>query len=191
MPSIKIDLNEAIRRADGFLVRQGYRTTGRWTDSVYEDKDKDPIQSMALVGFEGVRVLLWPERDHWRLVVSVAVGKAGEYPACEGLIMRDNKDKYVPPFDKMESRIRLIRETVARWNFEPANRYSHLALAKLTKWFLQNGMPRKAKATNEALITGEINAATVSEALSMVQSKYASTRERRLVSALIWWEVYR
>lgn len=191
MPGIKIDLDEAIRRTEGMLVRQGYRAYGKWTDKFYDDGEKEPLWSTALVGVEDSRLLLWPEKDHWRAVISVMVGKKGHFPVCEGLILRDNKDKFIPPFQKMDDKIRLTREMVGRWNFEGASKYSHIALARLTKWFLQNGMPRKAKATNEAIITGELNAATVSEALSIVQSKYASTRERRLESAVIWREVYR
>lgn len=188
---IKIDLNEAIRRTEGMLVRQGYKAYGKWTDKFYDDGEKEPIWSTALTGVDNTRVLLWPEKDHWRAVVSVMVGMKGHFPVCEGLILRDNKDKFIPPLEKMALKIIEVQTIVGRWGFEGASKYSHIALARLTKWFLQNGMPRKAKATNEAIITGELNAATVSEALSIVQSKYASTRERRLESAVIWREVYR
>lgn len=172
------------------LVRLGYTVSSRWTDKYEADAEKNPLWSMSLQGLKDTRVLLWEEKDHWRAVISVAVGKDGEYPIAEAIILR-SKDLFFPTFDKVAARLVDVRDQVHNWGFAPANLYSAQALARMTKWFLQHGMPRKAKATNEAIITGELNAATVSEALSIVQSRYANSRLYRMVTAKIWGEVYK
>lgn len=190
MAQTKIELDEAMRRTEAMLVRLGYTVSSRWTDKYEADTERKPLWSMALPGLKDTRVLLWEEKDHWRAVISVAVGKDGEYPIAEAIVLR-SKDLFFPPFEKVVARLTDVKAQVHNWGFAPANIYSAQALARMTKWFLQQGMPRKAKATNEAIITGELNAATVSEALSIVQSRYASHRLYRLVSAKIWGEVYK
>lgn len=190
MEKIKIELEEAMRRADGMLVRQGYQVTSKWTNKYFDDGEKAPLWSMALVGLENTRVLLWEERDHWRATICVAVGKDGEFPICEGFIKR-SQDKFMFPFDKMAKKIEETRNQVFRWNWSSASPYAHLALAKLALHFSKDGKHRKARAVIQAIINGELTAATVSEALSMVQSRYAKTRAERLESAMIWGEVYR
>lgn len=186
----KIELEEAMRRTDAMLVRQGYRIPGRWTNKYYDDGEKEPLWSQALVGLENTRILLWKERDHWRAVISVAVGKDGEFPIAEAIILR-TQDKFFPPMVKIAARLVDTQKQVYQWGFAPANVYSSQAMARLTEHFLSTKRYRKAKQINRALINGDINAATVSEALSMIQSLYCPSREDRLASALIWGEVYR
>jgi hypothetical protein len=123
-------------------------------------------------------------------VVSIGVGRHGEFPICTGFIER-NRDKFMPSFGVMEGEIVAARQQIARWDFTAANTYSAQALARLTELFMTKKHYRKARITNSMIITGKINAATVSEALSMVQTMVAKTREDRLESALIWKEVYR
>lgn len=188
--TLSIDLEEAKRRVEGMLVRQGYRAADYWTTKYYDDGEKNPLWSMALIKHENARVLLWQERDHWRATISVQVGKFGVFPVCEGIIER-KRDKFMPPAAKMEQKLAEIQNQVYSWGFSPANTYSAQAIARITDWYLKEGMPRKARAVNNAIITGELNASTVAEALSIVQNRYANTRERRMISALIWSEVYR
>lgn len=187
---LEIELDEAKRRTEGMLVRQGYRTCGRWTDAVYAKEEGEPIVSMALIGLENTRVLLYPERDHWRSVISVKVGRGGEFPVCSGFIER-TRSKYMPPFTKMEKKIVDTRDQVRRWGFQSANVYSAQALARLAEVYIKKKHYRKARIALSAIIFGTINAATVSEALSMVQTMVARSREDRLDSALIWSEVYK
>jgi len=164
---------------------------GKWTDKYYDDGEKEPLWSMKLVGLDDTRILLWEERDRWRAAVSIAVGRYGEFPVCEGLIERGGKNKFMPAFTKMADKIQYIQETVNRWNFLPANTYSAQALAMLALNFMRDKKYRRARMILGAVISGDLNAATISEALSMVQEKFASTRLERLESASIWREVYR
>jgi hypothetical protein len=187
----EIELDEAQRRAEGMLVRQGYVAKGVWTNKYYNDGEKEPLWSMKLVGFDDTRVLLWKERTHWRATISVAVGKDGEFPVCEGFIERGNKDKFIPAFQKMQEKIQQIRERVSQWNFQPANTYSAQALALIAIYFMKEKKYVRARKAVWAIVKGEINAATISEALSMVQETFASSRAERLETAVIWWEVYK
>ena len=197
MTKLEITLEEAMRRVSGMLVRQGYRVTDKWTNKYYEDKEKMPLWSMALVGLPDTRVLLWQGRDYWRAVICVAVGKDGEFPLAEAVIIREKKidrkvvPKKFPTFDNIAKGIEETRDQIARWNWSSAAPYAHIALAKLSNYFITQGKGRKALAINNAIIKGEILGATVSEALSMIQSSYAKSREERLASAMIWGEVYR
>jgi hypothetical protein len=172
------------------MIRQGYGTTGQWVLERYDDKEKDPVWSTSLSGFVLTRVLLYQERHCWRAVVSVRVGKNGELPVCTGLIKR-KKSRFIPPFKKMEEKIALAVGRTYRWATEPANVYSAQAVARLVEVFIKKKNYRKARIINAFTINGTINAATVAEALSMVQSMVAKSREDRLDSALIWGEVYR
>lgn len=153
--------------------------------------------SLALVGLSDTRVLLWKGKTHWRAVICVKVGKDGEFPIAEGVIVRERKvgRKLIalqfPTFDNVSKGIDEVREQVIQWNWRAAAPYAHIALAKLSNWMAIHGKGRKAIIINEVIIKGEILAATVSEALSMIQEKYAKTREERLAAALIWGEVYR
>lgn len=172
------------------LVRQGYTAMGKWVLERYDDKEKDPIWSMSLTGFVLTRVLLYPEKHRWRAVVSVRVGRGGELPVCTGLIDR-KKSKFIPPFVKMETKIAEAVGKTYRWATEPANVYSAQALARLVEVFIKKKNYRKARIALSMIIFGTINAATVAEALSMVQTLVAKSREDRLDSSLIWSEVYR
>lgn len=185
-----IELDEAKRRVDGMLVRQGYKATDYWTTRFYDDGEKRPLWSRAITRFENTRVLLWKERDRWVATVSVHVGKFGVFPVCDGIIER-KRDKFILPAIKLEEKLGAIQAQIYQWGFSPANTYSAQAIARMTDWYLNNKLNTKARLINRAIITGEINAATVAEALSMIQSRYANTREQRMVSARIWSEVYR
>jgi hypothetical protein len=194
---LEITLEEAMRRASGMLVRRGYQATDKWTNKYYEDKEKMPLWSMALVGLPNTRVLLWQGKDYWRAVICVRVGKDGEFPLAEAIITRNGmtnrfiKAKTFPTFDNIAKGIQETVDQVARWNWSSASPYAHIALARLSNYFIEQGVNRKAMAVNNAIIRGEILGATISEALSMIQEKYAKSREDRLASALIWGEVYR
>lgn len=172
------------------LVRQGYRQSGMWTDRFHGKSEEGPLWSMALKELPNTRVLLFQERDQWKAVVSVAVGNNGEFPLCAGTIER-KKDKFMPPASKMTQKIEEARQRILAWDFRSANPYAAQALARLTEYYMKKKHYRKARITNAAIISGLINAATVSEALSIVQTVVARTREDRLESALIWGEVYR
>lgn len=180
------------------LVRQGYSVSDRWTDKYYEVEGKAPLWSVALTGLPNTRVLLWEARQCWRAVICVAVGRDGEFPIAEAIIIRGEKipgtnirAKPFPLFTKVSKEIEETRERVAVWNWRAAAPYAHIALAKLSNWYIDHGPVGKATMINNAIIKGEILAATVSEALSIIQSQYARTREERLASAMIWGEVYR
>lgn len=187
----EIDLSEAIRRAEGMLVRQGYLTMGRWSDQYYWDDSKEPLYSTKVVGFDDTRILLWKDSHMWRCVISIIVGSRGDFPIAGGRIERGNKTKFLPPLPKLRDKIQETREMIRRWNFQPANTYSAQALARMTEYYIRKKHYRKARITLSYLMNGTINAATVSEALSMVQTLVAKSREDRLESALIWAEVYR
>lgn len=198
MPNLEITLEEAKRRASGMLVRLGYTATDNWTNKYYEDEEKLPLWSVALVGLPNTRLLLWQAHLCWKAVICVAVGKDGEFPLAETTIARGDlipgtkfKIKPLPKFDKLSNEIARARDQVAQWNWRSAGPYAHIALAKLSNYYIDEGIDGKAKLINNAIIKGEILAATVSEALSMIQSKYARARSERLASALIWGEVYR
>ena len=184
-----IDLPEAQRRAEGMLVRQGYVAMGRWVETLYADS-KEPIYSMKLVGLDDTRILLWKEPHFWRCTIAIAVGRTGDFPIAGGRIER-SKTRFIPPFEKLKDKIEESRKTVGRWNYQPANTYSAQALARLTEYFLRKKHYRKARMALSLLMDGTINAATVSEALSMVQTLVAKHREDRIESALIWAEVYK
>lgn len=173
------------------LVRQGYTVSSLWTEKYYDVPDNGPLWSMALLKLHNTRVLLWPEKDHWRAVICVAVGKNGEFPIAQGRIERGNKDKFPPPFAKMEQKIMAACNQVNRWGFQPANTYSAQALARLAEYYMSKKHYRKARIAQAGIINGVLNAATVSEALSIVQTMVARTREDRIESAMIWSEVYR
>lgn len=187
----EIDLEEVKRRAEGMLVRQGYTMYGRWTNKYFDDGEKSPLWSMLLRKLDETRILLWEEQDHWRAMISIAVGEDGEFPVAEGIIKRYQKDRPFPSFNRMEARIKETREKIYQWHFSLANTYSAQALARLANYFLVKKKYRKVGSILKAITNGEIDAATVTEALSIVQSRYASSRADRVESALIWAEVYR
>ena len=173
------------------LIHQGYKVMSRWTNKYHGDREKEPLWSMALVGFEDTRILLWKEKDHWRATISVRVGRDGEFPVSDGFIERRIKDRFMPPFNKLEAKIQKIRAQVHHWGFSPANTYISQALARLALYYMQEKKYRKARSVIVSIINGMYTAATVTEALSMIQSNIASSRAERLETALIWSEVFR
>lgn len=189
--SVEIELEEAMRRATAMSIRQGYKVMSKWTNKYYDDGEKEPLWSMALVGFENTRILLWKEKDHWRATISVKVGKDGEFPICDGFVQRNIKDKFMPAFGRMEAKIAEIRTQVHHWGFSSASPYISQALARLALYYMQEKKQRKARSVVVSIINGMYTAATVAEALSMIQSNIASSRADRLESALIWSEVFR
>lgn len=179
------------------LVRKGYMVNDKWTNKYYEDREKEPLWSMALVGLPDTRIVMWKAPYYWHAVICVRVGEFGEFPLAEAIIDRERRKKSkgivkeFPTFANISKGIEETKTQIARWNWSSAAPYAHIALAKLSNYYIENGRFSKAVSMNNAIIKGEIVAATVSEALSILQEGYFMSREERLASAMIWGEVYR
>lgn len=198
MTSSLMDHLEARRRFEKKLVLRGYSMSGAWTKK-YHDQDKNEnVYSMALNGTSNTRAVLWPmgkgstEAEEWIAMISIAVGEEGEFPITGGIITRWNSDDWqLGTFKSLASRIDEVRSQVRRWDLSPSGSLGDKAMMRLALNYIREGKPKKAISILLGALRGEISTATISEALSIIQVRWAKSREERLRSALIFSQIFK
>lgn len=187
MTQIQMDSPQAMRRIEKAAIESGYSTTGKWITT-------EAGHSLALTNMPDCRLILWQDKGEWAGMLAVAVGEEGEFPLTgarltvteeEGLLWRPK------PFHLLRDRIDEVREQVRRWDREWAAPMADKAMMRLALDFLRGGKPRKAGSVLLGALRGEVSMATVSESLSIVQLRWARSREEMLRSALIWSTVFK
>lgn len=188
MTEIQMNPPQAQRRIEKAAIESGYATTGKWIE-------RDDQFSIALTNMPDCRLVLWNEKDKsWFGMLAVSVGEDGEFPLTgaklqfseeEGLLWRPQ------PYSLLRERLNEVREQVRRWDRELAKSLSDKAMMRLALDFLRAGKARKAGSVLLGALRGEISTATISESLSIVQMRWARSREERLRSALIWSTVFK
>lgn len=181
-----MDHEEAQRRFERLLLLSEYQTysseyTGRW------DKDRE-VFSLDIVGVQGLKGTLYKELNEWIAEITFDVGESGRFPLAGGKIIRAPGQMWkLPKYSTLYQRILQIKSQVSRWDREGFNQFSGpIAILHLVLFYIRRDQPKKAKSIILGTIRGELWAGTISEALSIVQSKWCKSREERLQSALIW-----
>ena len=182
-------LDEAKRRLESAAIACGYQTTGRWTEKMHEDEPQD-IHSMALTNMPQTRLVVWQSKGEWWGMISVQVGGWGEFPITGSTFTSEIKP-VLSRHKFMWPRIEQVQLQVARWKHELAYPFSDKAMMKLAIHHLKQMHIKKALSILYAAVRGELEAASVSEALSIVQWKFYKTKEEMMLSARIWGEVFR
>lgn len=192
MTNSPMDLTEAKRRFEKKLVLRGYSMSGNWWTRVNESK-KWETHWMSLRDLPDTRAVMWAEgKDKWIAMISVTVGQEGEFPITGGTITRFNSDSWqLGSFKSLVKRIDEVRTQVRRWDYSAINDLGNVAMMQLALDYLRGGKPKKCISSLLLAIRGEISQATISEALSIVQSRVAKSREDRLHSALVWSQVFK
>ena len=187
----QMETPQAQRRLEKAAIEAGYTTTGKWIE-------RDDQFSIALTNMPDCRLVLWKETKRsntsWFGMLAVAVGEDGEFPLTgaelvfteeEGLLWKPK------PYALLRERIEEIRKLVRRWDKEWAAPLSDKAMMRLALDFLRAGKVKRGISVLLGALRGEIAVATISESLSIVQMRWARSREERLRSALIWSTVFR
>jgi hypothetical protein len=194
-----MDHQEARRRFEKKLVLRGYSMTGMWTKKYHDQDEQESVYSMALKGMPDTRAVLWPlkkgstEAEEWIAMISVAVGEDGEFPLTGDIITRHNSNSWqLATFKSMTKRIEEVRSRIRRWDTEDFMTYGGArAMVSLSLDYLRQNRITKAKGVLLGTLRGELSAATVSESLSIVQTRWSRSREERLRSAQIWSSVFK
>lgn len=187
MTLIQMDPPEAKRRMEKAAIEAGYATTGRWVD-------RDDQFYVSLTNMPDCRIILWNEKDYWFGSLALNVGEDGEFPLTGAKLLVSEEEGLLwkpQPHSLLRNRIEEIREQVRRWDRELAKERSDKAMMRLALNYLRAGKARKAGSVLLGALRGEISMATISESLSIVQMRWARSREERLRSALIWSAVFK
>jgi hypothetical protein len=195
MKSPPMDYIESRRRFQKKLVLKGYSMTGLWTKKYHDQDDNENVYSMSLNYLPDTRAVLWPlnkKKDRWGAMISIAVGEDGEFPITGGTITRWNEEEWtLGSFKSMSKRIDEVRAQVRRWDESRGIALKDKAMIQLALSYFREGKSKKYVSVLLGAVRGEIEEATVSEALSIVQTRWAKSREERLRSALIWSQIFR
>jgi len=190
-----MDHQEARRRFEKKLVLRGYSMTGQWTKKYHDQDDNENVYSMALNGMNNVRAVLWPlnrKSEEWMAMISIAVGEDGEFPITGGVITRWNTEEWsLGTFKSLSKKIDDIRSQVRRWDTTPSYPMGDKAMIKLALSYLREDKIKKGISLLLGALRGEICVATISESLSIVQVRWARSREERLRSALVWSQIFK
>lgn len=194
-----MDQVEARRRFEKKLVLRGYSMTGIWTKKYHDQEERENIYSMALNGMDNVRAVLWPmgksstEAGEWIAMISIAVGEDGEFPLTGDIITRHNSNVWqLATFKSMVKRIDYVRTQVRRWDTEEFLSLQGMnAMMRLSLDYIRQNRITKAKGILLGTLRGELHSATISEALSITQLRWATSREERLISAKIWSKIFK
>lgn len=179
---------EAFRRAESCIVGRGYQTTGRWAEKMHEGEGQD-IYSMALTNMPQTRLVVWKSGSEWWAMISTEVGTWGEYPVTGSSFTAEVKPS-ISRRSFMLPRIEQIQAQVRQWDYEIASHWVDKAMMKLAIHHLKTFHVHKALSILYTAVRGELDAATVAEALSIVQWKHYKTKEEMMISARIWGEVF-
>lgn len=187
-----MELTEARRRFEKLLVLAGYSMTGKWTEKYH--LAESGVSSMALTNIPEVRGVLWFEDGHWQAMLAIRVGEDGEFPLTGGRILRRENQFWqltLKSMPLMTKRIVDVLAQIRRWDTSPTESLGDKAMIRLALSYLRNGKPKKAGSILLGALRGEISSATVSESLSIVQMRWAKSREERFRSALIWSSTFK
>jgi hypothetical protein len=188
----KMDLLEARRRFEKLLVEHRYSMSGVWTDKYHEEESKYKVSSMALKDMSNTRAVLWYEAGNWQGMISIAVGEDGEFPIVGGRIIRAEDQPWkLLHFNFLSKKIEGIRYLVRKWDFGFPGELGDKAMMKLALSYLREHKIKKGISILLGALRGEISMATISESLSIVQTRWCRSREERLRSALIWSNTFK
>jgi len=194
MANDSMPLSEAKRRFEKVLAVRGYSTKQSWGWRPRGGKTPGTQYYMLTLAatVEGLRALLWAdEDDKWYGSLSLKVGDEGEMLITGGRITRTLSQSWAPhPFKKFLPTIEQHRTLLLKWDLTPIGERGTEVLVYLAYWFSENEQPSKANAILRGLERGEISEATISEALSIVQYRWARSRTDRMRTSLIWREFF-
>lgn len=180
---------EAQRRAESSLISRGYQTTGRWAEKMHDDVPQE-IYSMALTNMPQTRLVVWKSGSEWWGMLSVKVGSWGEFPLAGSQFTREVK-LAIPRRSFLMPRIETAMAQASRWQYDMAAPMVDKAMIKLALYFKRYGLHSKATTILNTALRGELDAATIAEALSILQWKHFKTKEDLMVSGKIWGEIFR
>lgn len=188
-----MEVGEARRRFEKLLAMRGYsdqysfgwRVKGKNIKSIYYLHPIPCLKSDEMI----LRGLLWPEGDKWYASLSLKVGKQGEMIISGGELKRVEKQTWSPPpFSKYKKTIEKDRQLILNWDLTPIGNEDVIVLNQLADWYDRRGDEKKRVEVMNGLARGELVDATISEALSITQYRWARGRTERMETALIWRE---
>jgi hypothetical protein len=195
-----MDLGEAKRRVEKTLAIKGYSTQGNWGWRARGKKINERYYLLPIPCIERLRCVLWPElppvgRAEWYCYISLRIGiqgeKEGEVMVAGGRIERAETQSWkMPTFRVFLPTLQQQRQLILRWDRTPIGEFGNPALAELANYYIRNEELRKATLCLNAITRGELSAASISEALSIAQYKYARTRTEKLEAITIWKKMF-
>jgi hypothetical protein len=136
---------------------------------------------------------MWREKKKWAASVSMQVGERGEWILAGGLIGRQRKQSWkLPSLTKLVGDMVEMREVLPRWGMEKDRYLNVIALATFARDLLKTpNCRRQAERVLIGIKSGVVSEATTTEALSIVQYLYCRTRLERVMTNIIWKEIFR
>lgn len=180
---------EALRRAESSIISRGYQTTGRWAEKMHDDEPQE-IYSMALTNLPRTRLVVWKSGSEWWAMISVQVGSWGEVPLCGSQFTREVKAA-ISRRSFLMPRLEEVRIQSGRWHHDPASPLVDKAMIKLALHYNRRDLTSRAISIQNTALRGELDSATIAEALSIVQWKHCKTKEDLMISGRIWGEIFR
>lgn len=182
-----MERDEARRRFEKALVLAGYSTRGVWVDEGLG------VESQAVMikggkGLRGFRAVLWHVARGWECMLSFRVWQKGEFPLTGDRLTRE-EGVTLKPYSLVLPKLMHIEPTLYRWEKEFDVDAVRLCVDQLCQELIKRNMPKKAGTLLRAMSHGDLGAATIGEALSMVQERWFPSREGRLLVARTWWRV--